>query len=354
MFRRTLKILFIYLLFTVWFLSDLPPIWKNPRIPPEISQALADTADKTFIFTSDSESWTATTSGGSAISLTWSNADGSPSAGSLRTYDTKGGGGASTSANYWQWTGTWEDLGVSVGNTVTQIRGGYNYRVLTYGASTSQTGPLEFRTGGSCTLQGELLGLASISGTVGWTTRSQGSNLDVPLESQASNSAVCIRLNNTANLGGGARTIEFFEDTIFLTITHEAAALLSVSISPGGNISYGTIDAGQSKSTIELSATQTATNDGTATENLNIKTSNAVNGTSWSVGSSAGSNVFVHEFSTNSGSDWTIFTTADSYQTLTTNLGASNSVNFDLRITVPTDSDNQQKTITITVQAVEP
>ncbi len=132
------------------------------------------------------------------------------------------------------------------------------------------------------------------------------------------------------------------------------SVVYSVAISPGGTISYGTIVGGQSKSTIDVSATQTATNDGNATEKLNIKTSNATGGTGWAIGSSPGSNIFVHEFSTNDGGAWTKFTTADSYQTLATGVTESESVDFDLRITVPTDSDSQQKSITITVQAVAP
>ena len=131
-------------------------------------------------------------------------------------------------------------------------------------------------------------------------------------------------------------------------------ATVSVTISSDGTIAYGNVEGGESKSTIDLSDTQTASNDGNTTENLNIKTSNALNGTSWAIGSSPGANVFVHEFSTNSGGNWTKFTEADSYQSLATGVEVSGTVDFDLRITVPTDSDSTQKNITITVQAVAP
>lgn len=129
-------------------------------------------------------------------------------------------------------------------------------------------------------------------------------------------------------------------------------AIISVTITPAGDISYGIIEAGQSKSTIDLSATKTSTNDGDTTENLNIKTSNATGGTGWTLGSSADTNVFVHEFSTNGGGAWTKFTTVDSYQTLATGIAVSGTQNFDLKITVPTNSDSIEKTITVTVQAV--
>ncbi len=75
----------------------------------------------------------------------------------------------------------------------------------------------------------------------------------------------------------------------------------------------------------------------------------------WTLGSSAGENIFVHEFSINGGGAWTKFTTADSYQTLATGIGVSSPQNFDLRITAPNpSSDAIQKSITITIQAVQP
>lgn len=132
------------------------------------------------------------------------------------------------------------------------------------------------------------------------------------------------------------------------------AAVVSVSISDG-TVTYGMMPANTSKTTLpgELNDMQTATNDGNVTENFNIKTSNAVGGTQWTIGASPGTDVFVHQFSKDSGISWTAFTAADTYQTLTTGIVASGTQSFDLRITVPTaSSDYQQKTITITVQAV--
>lgn len=137
-------------------------------------------------------------------------------------------------------------------------------------------------------------------------------------------------------------------------ITTSVAPIYSVVISPGGTIEYGIIPKGESKSTIETVDTQTITNDGNTTENINIMTSNAVNGTPWTVGSSAGPNVFIHEFSTNSGGNWTKFITSGSYQLLASGIIVDGTIDFDLRVTAPTDSDTQQKIITITIQAVAP
>lgn len=128
--------------------------------------------------------------------------------------------------------------------------------------------------------------------------------------------------------------------------------VVSISLTSDGVVNYGTVST--SKSTIELSDSQTVQNDGNVAVDLNIKTSNATGGTTWTVGANPGTDIFVHEFSTNSGTNWTKFTAADSYGTLTTGLAASASQIFDLRLTVPTSSsDFVQKSLSITLQAVE-
>lgn len=132
-------------------------------------------------------------------------------------------------------------------------------------------------------------------------------------------------------------------------------AVISISITSDGTVSYGIIVAGASKNTTAggLNDTQTAQNGSTIAENFNIKTSNATGGTQWTLGATPGIDIFVHEFSTNGGTGWTTFTTADSYQSLATGVAASGTQNFDLKITVPSSTtDYQQKTITVTVQAV--
>lgn len=133
------------------------------------------------------------------------------------------------------------------------------------------------------------------------------------------------------------------------------SAVYSVSISPGGTITYGTVETGQTKSTIDVTQSQVVTNDGTNSgSKINIKTSNATNGTTWTLGSSAGSNIFVHEISPNSGVGWTQLDTTDIYQTLNPNLAQDGTQDLDLRITIPTSSDAVQKSITVTLQAVAP
>lgn len=134
-----------------------------------------------------------------------------------------------------------------------------------------------------------------------------------------------------------------------------AQEIISVSITTDGTVAYGMLPANTTRTTLDLTDTQTAQNDGNVVVDLNIKTSNAVGGASWTLGASSGSDQFAHAFSINSGSSWTPFTTTDVYQVLTSALGVSSSQNFDLRIITPTTaSDGAQKAITITIQAVQP
>ncbi|KKT38937.1 MAG: Secreted protein [Candidatus Collierbacteria bacterium GW2011_GWF2_44_15] len=167
--------------------------------------------------------------------------------------------------------------------------------------------------------------------------------------SSAGGNTYCFRVSNAGT------ALDTYTKYAEISVT-AGGAVISVVLDTDGSITYGTLAALSSQDTTSsgLNDTQTARNDGTVTETFNIKTSNATGGTQWTLGSSAGSDIFVHEFSTNSGGAWTKFTTADSYQQLATGITSSSSQNFDLRITVPsTSTDFQQKNISVTIQAVQ-
>jgi hypothetical protein len=138
-------------------------------------------------------------------------------------------------------------------------------------------------------------------------------------------------------------------------ITAGSAPVYSISITSSGTISYGYVALNTSTSTVGNGYTQTVQNDGNTSEKLNVKSSNATGGTSWTLSGSTGSNQFTHEFSTTTGSVWTNMTDADTYVTATPSVAQSGNVNFDFRLTTPSSStDYQQKSITITIQAVAP
>ena len=80
--------------------------------------------NKTFTFTSNSENWFSGVQS-SDLSAYWDNTDGNPSAGCL---DSRVDGRNKKGYAFWQWTGTWEDLGVTPGATITGISGSYDWR----------------------------------------------------------------------------------------------------------------------------------------------------------------------------------------------------------------------------------
>ena len=123
-----------------------------------------------------------------------------------------------------------------------------------------------------------------------------------------------------------------------------------------GTVTYGTIAANSSKSTIaaDLNDTQTATNNGNVAEDFNIMGQNSVD---WQLSATAGSNKYVHMFcKTSCSSPPTNFTalSSTSYQSLATNVSTPGGTQtFDLRITTPNPSlVFTQQSVDVTVQAV--
>jgi len=147
----------------------------------------------------------------------------------------------------------------------------------------------------------------------------------------------------------GSNTYGAWSSTWSFTVT--ATSTYSVTVSDGV-ITYGILDVGTSTSTLAsgLNDTQIVTNNGGATENLNIKGSTS---TCWTLATSIGYNQYVHEFSTSSGSTWAPLTT--SYQLLATSVPANATSTLDLRITAPNDTNCfDAQSVNVTVQAVAP
>lgn len=126
---------------------------------------------------------------------------------------------------------------------------------------------------------------------------------------------------------------------------------VSVSVSDGA-VAYGTLSAGGTENTTSggVNDSQTATNDGNVTEDLNIRGANSTN---WTLAATSGSDQYVHEFCTtdcDSSPTWTALTTSN--QTLATSVADSGTQVFDLKVTVPSPSSvDTAETLTVTVQA---
>lgn len=139
--------------------------------------------------------------------------------------------------------------------------------------------------------------------------------------------------------------------TVTATVTVQN---ISVSVSDG-TVSYGTMAVNASKDTTSsgINDSQTATNDGNITEDLNIKGQDTA---AWTLAGSAGSNQYYHAFCTSncdSSPTWTALTT--NYQTLGSGVATSGTAVFDLKLTTPTSSSSYtQQSVDVIAQAVAP
>jgi len=128
----------------------------------------------------------------------------------------------------------------------------------------------------------------------------------------------------------------------------------SISITSDGVIEYGFLDLGSATTTIG-SDTQTVLNDSALTEKLNIRSSNALGGTTWTLASTIGSDQFTHEFSTTTGVSWTVMPDSSTYVVAKPSITSSSSLDFDFRLTAPSaSSDFVEKDVTVTIQAAAP
>jgi hypothetical protein len=124
---------------------------------------------------------------------------------------------------------------------------------------------------------------------------------------------------------------------------------ISVTVSDG-TVAYGTLGQNATKNTCTLVDTQTATNNGNVTENFNIKGQASTN---WTLGATAGSNIYTHKFSTATCPTFTGTALTTAYQTLATGKAVNGTQTFDLEINTPNPSTvYTQQSVDVTVQAV--
>ena len=141
-------------------------------------------------------------------------------------------------------------------------------------------------------------------------------------------------------------------DTAAVTATVTPQSI-SVSVSDGA-IAFGTVSLGGTQDTITLTDTQTVKNTGNVMEDFNIKTSTATGGTTpWTVSTTtAGADSFVLSVSDDAGVGWEII--ESDYITMSMEIEAAGEEPYDFKIDMPTSStDSDEKSITITIQAVE-
>jgi len=131
---------------------------------------------------------------------------------------------------------------------------------------------------------------------------------------------------------------------------------ISLTVSDG-TVAYGTVGLGSSQSTVAtaLNDSQTATNTGNVSENINIRGMNSTSvGVGWTLAATPGADVYTHKFcnsNCDSSPTWTALTLNN--QTLSATVGAGTSAPlFDLQLSTPTSSTSfDVQTVNVTVQA---
>ena len=128
-----------------------------------------------------------------------------------------------------------------------------------------------------------------------------------------------------------------------------SSTLISIVIDDG-NLDFGSIPVNVTKSSIELSDTQTIINNGNTSVNIQIRGYDT--SCPWQLSNSVGPDSYIYEFSLDSGSNWNKI--AKTYSVFKDNLSATSSQDFDLRLSTPSSTDCiSPQTISITLLASE-
>jgi len=199
---------------------------------------------------------------------------------------------------------------------------------------------------------GEVREVADQTGAISLTS-TEFTELEYSIQATASatgEATYCFRLTDV-----GSTDNFIYSESTYGKVT--LSDIISVILNTDGTVAFGFVSLNGEENTLAsgVDDTEIVKNNGGATENFNIKTSNATGGTQWSVGASANEDVCVVSFSTNDGGAWEVLQTVDDYETLATGVLEDGTVDLDLKIGTPTiTTDYNQKSITITIQAVAP
>lgn len=178
-------------------------------------------ATKIFSFAIGSEGW--------SYHPALSNTTGGYDATSNATGDTPATGALRISApvaaieraasDYFQWSGTYGDLGVPAGVKVAAVRGTYAYRCLSYtdGSLSSLVGVLRLIEGATGT-EAALTSTVNYAAPTAWLTN--GPLPDVPLPAAPNTQGVTLRLGSLVRTLGGAGAVEVCFDRIVVEVVY--------------------------------------------------------------------------------------------------------------------------------------
>ena len=202
------------------------------------------TVSKVFHFATDAEGFVATPDANST--LTWDGTTGNP-AGALKA---RTSGRNKVNVSYWEWTGTWEALGVPAGSTVTAIRVNSGYtRCTEYATGASSTvGPYEYRDSGGI-LRGTLWTGRTITGTDGaWVAIGAQADVTVGASDRPSNTTIILRLQDSLNTGAaGGAAVSTYDDEVEFVITYTAPTTYPITpsgaVTPAGAVTLSKVQA---------------------------------------------------------------------------------------------------------------
>jgi hypothetical protein len=180
--------------------------------------------NKAFPFATTAEGFTGNP-GDTSITMSYESGYGNPS-GALKC---RCFGRNKTATSYWEWTGTWEDLGVTPGDVVTQVRlNNADTRCTEWNVVDAvDMGPYSIYDSAGTTLIATLWAGRSATGVEGsWTAEGTQTYQSVAAAYEASNTSIRIRLYNTLdNANNASAASAFHEDNVSIDIDHEAAAV---------------------------------------------------------------------------------------------------------------------------------
>ncbi len=142
------------------------------------------------------------------------------------------------------------------------------------------------------------------------------------------------------------------EEGVSCTVTPK---LISLTVSDG-SVAYGTLDLNSEENTKDFGDNQTVTNNGNVAEKIEVKTSNAIGDTQWTIGTVGTLDVFAHYWSADPGAETPVWTAwaADTYAELVASLAKDGTQLLGLKIHTPTSTtDYVEKSIIVTVLATE-
>jgi hypothetical protein len=116
------------------------------------------------------------------------------------------------------------------------------------------------------------------------------------------------------------------------------APVISITITANGTIDYGTVSTSQDTTSNGINQTIQVQNNGTVVEDFDIRGQNSTN---WTLAASAGDATYKHEWCTqtcDSTPTWNTLTTTYDSNYLASSVAVDDTVDFDLKITIPTSN----------------